>query len=178
MIPTQQKKSENRIPKENIATNQGIVFSFKALEFNKYFNLDMTCPNWSLDLFKMLISISSVSKRALIQGEYRTYRVHDHSNANPPCDLPRNVSLKDFYQIRISQSKGGIHGVFVDNIFYVMWIDPLHNMYPDNRFGGLREVSPPTTCCGEPQEKLEEMYNKIKTIEEENRIYKELFENS
>ncbi len=178
MIPTQQKKSIDRIPKESIPKSPGIVFSFEALEFNKYFNLDMTCPNWSSDLFKMLINVSTVPKIRLLQGELGTYRVHNHSNANPPCELPRNVSLKDFYQIRISKTKGGIHGVFVDNIFYIMWVDPLHNMYPDSRFGGLREIKPPTTCCGEPQEKLEEMYNKIKSIEEENKTYKELFENS
>ena len=34
-----------------------------------------------------------------------------------------------------------------DNTFYIIWLDPLHNMYPDKRFGGLREIKSPNSCC-------------------------------
>lgn len=33
-----------------------------------------------------------------------------------------SFELKDFYQIRLSTAKG-IHGVFYENVFYVMWLD-------------------------------------------------------
>ncbi len=29
----------------------------------------------------------------------------------------------------------------------MIWLDPLHNMYPDDRFGGLRKVKPASNCC-------------------------------
>lgn len=29
----------------------------------------------------------------------------------------------------------------------MIWLDPLHNMYPDDRFGGLRKVKAASTCC-------------------------------
>ena len=175
MIPTQQKKSECRIPKESIPETPGINFSFQALEFNEYFNLDMTCENWSLDLLKALKNISTLTKKDLLSGRYATYRVHNHINANPPCPLPPKVDLKDFYQIRITQSKGGVHGVFVDNTFYVIWMDPLHNLYPDDRFGGLRIVKAPTTCCGEKEERFNELQERIKYLEKENKDYEEYF---
>ena len=65
------------------------------------------------------------------------------------------------WQIRISISKGGIHGIFFDNIFYVIWFDPQHNLYPDKNHGGLKKVIPPSTCC-----KDRDM--EIKQLKEEN----------
>ena len=118
-----------------------IKFSFSGLDKNDYFDLDATCPNWASKLFDMLKNVSTISKIDLIQGKLATYRVHNHEGAKPPCQLPNGVELKDFYQIRIDKSHGGIHGVFYENIFYVIWLDPLHNMYPDPKYGGLKTVT-------------------------------------
>lgn len=134
-----------------------VTFSFTAMERTEYFNLDGTCQNWASDLFEMLRNVSGIPKVDLINGNYRTYRVHDHEKATPPNALPDGVSLKDCYQIRISTSKGGIHGVFNENVFYVIWLDPLHNMYPDVRFGGLRVVRPPSTCCKDRDAEVERL---------------------
>lgn len=176
-IPKPSKKKDSLIPKPNInssTTNDKVVFSFTSLEWTKYFNLSGTCPNWSFDLFNMLKNISNISKNELINGKYKTYRVHNHENAHPPDPLPQGVSLKDCYQLRISTSKGGIHGVFSENIFYVIWLDPLHNMYPDNRFGGLREITPPNTCCKDLENIIKEKNDEINQLKEEIHEYEEL----
>lgn len=144
-----------------------ISFSFEALERTKYFNIDGTCANWASDLFNMLREVSSITKKDLLSGNYATYRVHSHETANPPSELPNGVELKDCYQIRISKSKGGIHGVFFDDIFYVIWLDPLHNMYPDNKYGGLREVKPPSTCCKDRDEIIATLKEEIQKLKEE-----------
>ena len=138
-----------------------IVFSFDTLERTPYFNLDGTCANWSSDLFDMMKIVSSITKQDLISGKYRTYRVHNHEKANPPTDFPPGVSKNDCYQIRISKSKGGIHGIFVENVFYVIWLDPLHNMYPDDRYGGLRTITPPSTCCKERESEIDRLNEKL-----------------
>lgn len=157
------------LPKEK---NDCVLFSFSALEWTEYFNLDATCQNWAHDLFEMLKSISEVSKNDLISGKYRTYRVHTHENATPPSKLPDGVELKDCYQLRISTSKGGIHGVFVENIFYIIWFDPLHNMYPDKRFGGLREIKPPNSCCRDREQRIFELQEEVKVLKEENEYWR------
>lgn len=161
-IPKPKIKSESKIiPKPAFPplrdSSNSVVFSFAALEWTKYFNLDGTCPNWSFDLFNMLKSISKISKTDLLSGKFKTYRIHTHEKAKPPNPLPDGVALKDCYQLRISTSKGGIHGIFVENIFYVIWMDPLHNMYPDDRFGGLRTIKPPDTCCREREGRIAEL---------------------
>lgn len=159
-------------------TPSAISFSFETMERTEYFNLDGTCINWSSELFDMLKEISKLKKSELLSGDYArsTYRVHSHENANPPSELPSGVELKDCYQIRISKSKGGIHGVFFDDVFYVIWLDPLHNMYPDDRYGGLRKIQPPKSCCKDREEIIEKLQNENKKLKEENESLVNLFD--
>ena len=177
----------NRIPKANmqsikekivkpdfIPTEEKLTFSFAALEKTSHFNIDVTCPNWSSELFEMLKNASNYSKNDLISGKLRTYRVHNHEKACPPDPLPEGVALKDCYQIRISKSKGGIHGVFNENVFYVIWLDPLHNMYPDDRYGGLKIIKPPTTCCMDRDEIIEDMKEQIMKLKEDCKLWEDL----
>ena len=170
----------NRIPKQNKPPTQElfskpsflpkegkVTFSFSALERTKHFNLTSTCPNWSSDLFDMLKNASNFTKQELVSGKLRTYRVHNHEKASPPDPLPAGVALKDCYQIRISKSKGGIHGVFYENIFYVIWLDPLHNMYPDERYGGLKVISPPTTCCMDRENIITDLQKQVEELQKD-----------
>jgi hypothetical protein len=156
-----------------VASDDKITFSFSALEKTKHFNIDVTCPSWPSELFDMLKDISNFSKTDLIGGKFPKYRVHNHENASPPDKLPEGVALKDCYQIRISKTKGGIHGVFYDNVFYVIWLDPLHNLYPDDRYGGLRVIRPPKTCCkdrdeiiAQKQAEIERLQKDVKELED------------
>lgn len=162
-IPKAQKEKSTSLIAPPIVKpdSENIVFSFDTLERTQYFNLDGTCANWSSDLFEMMKNISSITKQELLSGKYRTYRVHNHENANPPNDFPQGVSKNDCYQIRIGKSKGGIHGIFVDNIFFVIWLDPLHNMYPDENHGGLRKITPPSTCCKERESEIDRLKTEL-----------------
>ena len=155
-----------------------ISFSFEILERTEYFNLDVTCNNWPSDLFDVLKEISGIEKNRLISGEFARskYRIHNHIHADPPSKLPEGVELKDLYQIRIEKSKGGIHGVFYENIFFVLWLDPLHNMYPDKKYGGLREIKPPSTCCRERDRIIGELKDENKELKEELCLYKDVYE--
>ena len=103
-------KKVNELPK--------IVFSFEILEETEYFSLDGTCNNWPAELFEMMQNISKLTRTEL--PHVRKYRVHTHETANPPSPLPEGIELKDCYQMRISKSKGGIHGIFSGNVFYVL----------------------------------------------------------
>ncbi len=175
-IPKPQKHDTSLIKRQHLNyTPSAITFSFEALDQTEYFNLDGTCINWASELFNMMKHISSIKKEALLSGAYTKskYRVHSHENAKPPSSLPEGVELKDCYQIRISKSKGGIHGVFYDNIFYVIWLDPLHNMYPDDRYGGLRKVKAGSTCCKDRDELLIKLQEENERLREENEYWEQ-----
>ena len=36
---------------------------------------------------------------------------------------------EDCWQLGINSTTFRIHGYFIDNVFYVVWLDPLHNLY-------------------------------------------------
>ena len=39
----------------------------------------------------------------------------------------------DAWQFQISSNEHGrVHGYFIVNIFYVVWLDPMHELYPDS----------------------------------------------
>jgi hypothetical protein len=175
-IPRQTDISTTKIPMPFVPNEKNVIFSFRTLDTNEYFNLDCTCANWSSELFNMMREVSTKNVNEILSNKYKTYRVHNHSTAKLPIKPPFEIKMDDFYQIRISKSKGGIHGIFYENIFYVVWLDPLHNMYPDDKFGGLRILRQPTTCCKEREEKITDMQEELKKVKEENEILTQLFE--
>lgn len=181
-IPQAKHSRQSVIPQAQMKVSSGtdkIVFSFESLERTEYFNLDGTCPNWPSDLFKMMKEVSTYKSVELKTGRIRTYRVHSHENVKKcPSPLPDGVELKDFYQIRISTSKGGIHGVFRENVFFVIWFDPLHNMYPDDRFGGLRKVQMPGTCCKDRDEEIARLEKELKQSQKDMEEWKKLAEDT
>ena len=158
-IPHQVLKENARLPEPNVSSRSNkIVFSFEAVEQNEFFNLDATCENWSKELFGMMKIVSNIELKDIQSGMYSrkgsTLRIHRHQNAQAPCALPNNVLLENMWQIRISNNKGGIHGRFVNNVFYVIWFDPHHNLYPNKNYGGLRKIKAPQNCCKERDEEL------------------------
>lgn len=163
-IPQAKAKKETRITPKNIEIenkHEKVLFSFEAVEKNEYFNLDGTCQNWAADLFDTMQKVSRIALKDIYAGKYSgktsPFRIHRHEDAKPPCKLPFNILLEDMWQIRISISKGGIHGIFFDNIFYVIWFDPQHNLYPDKNHGGLKKVIPPSTCCKDRDMEIEQL---------------------
>lgn len=163
-IPQAKAKKETRITPKNIEIenkHEKVLFSFEAVEKNEYFNLDGTCQNWAADLFDTMQKVLRIALKDIYAGKYSgktsPFRIHRHEDAKPPCKLPSNILLEDMWQIRISISKGGIHGIFFDNIFYVIWFDPQHNLYPDKNHGGLKKVIPPSTCCKDRDMEIEQL---------------------
>lgn len=176
-IPKEKRKQYSRIAfteSEHSHVNEKIVFSFECIDRNEYFNLDRTCQNWSADLFDTLQKVSAIKIKEITSGNYSgknsTLRIHRHQNAIPPCKVPENILLDDMWQIRISKSKGGIHGIFSENIFYVIWFDPQHNLYPDKNHGGLKKIVPPSTCCKDRDSEIKNLIIKIQELEEDRKF--------
>ena len=173
-IPQQRIPQERRIGDVSLGKEGFLLFSFKLLERNEYFDLCSGCENWSVKLFELLRDVSKIPLSDLIHGKYGTYRFHSHDNANPPCSFPRGISSKESYQLRIAQSKGGIHGVLVDEVFYVFWLDPLHNMYPMENFGGVKKIKEMKECCLSLREENEKLKDENKHLKEDCDVYEGL----
>ena len=175
------KIEENRLivsDKKSLNTKKCVMFSFEMLETNEYFNLDGTCVNWSSDLFNTLKEVSKIEVSHIFGGRYSgkksKLRIHSHEDAKLPCNLSQNIELDEFYQIRLGKSKGGIHGIFIDNIFYIIWLDPQHNMYPSENHGGLKKIKPPSTCCKDRDSELIELKKENEKLKNDISIWEEL----
>ena len=184
-VPKAKTAKQPRVTPSNVAhseKNKNVLFSFESIDKNEYFNLDGTCHNWAADLFDTMQKVSKISMKDIYAGLYTRegspLRIHTHATATAPCKVPDNISLDDMWQIRISANKGGIHGVFSDNIFYVIWFDPHHNLYPSKDLGGLRKVIPPSSCCKDRDEEIKKLNGQVEELKYEISLWEECSKNN
>lgn len=149
--------------------NKKLVFSFRFLELNhEAFNLGGTCNKWSNDLFKLLNELSNVNRHEFVNRLRTHYRSHTHDWSK--LDYKYNFSEEFLEQVecrqaRISLSKGGFHGFIVGNRFYIVWLDPHHNLYPDDKHGGRKFFNEPETCCSYRDTELDRLNQENKELE-------------
>lgn len=178
-IPKIKIENSSLFPKPKLnakmSASEHMVFSLQSLVRNEYFN--MIDGNWASELLETLKNVSAMTKNEVVSRKERIYRFHSISGAKLPCVLPSNIRQEDMYQLRIAKSKGGIHGVLSENVFYIIFLDPLHNVYPDKRFGGLRKIDPIRLCCIDNQEELiQQLQNDNNLLKKENAEYLELLD--
>ncbi|MBB6218642.1 hypothetical protein HNQ80_004816 [Anaerosolibacter carboniphilus] len=173
--PSVNKVKNFPIPQEEIEelkhlANKKLTFSFRFLELeHEAFNLGGTCVNWVNDLFLMMQELSGITRNQFVNELRDHYRSHTHDWSKVDYRYRLNeefLEQVECRQARISSSKGGIHGFIVGNRFYVVWIDPHHNLYPDERYGGLKIFKAPETCCGHRDLELQILNRKNKELEE------------
>lgn len=173
------------IPREELEIlekrkNEKLTFSFRFLELeHKYFNLGGTCIRWANDLFQMLRDLSQMTRDDFVvklKDRYRSH-LHDWNKLDCKYNLPDEfLEQVECRQARISKSKGGIHGFLIGNTFYVVWLDPHHNLYPDENYGGRKIFKPPETCCGYRDEELKKLREELEKCKKELKEYEALLD--
>ena len=128
--------------------DKGFSFSFASFDrSHELFNLggdacdDTVGGQWFLDLLDCLKSVSNKTIPELKQSKHDLHPVDwGHANAAPP-----NAEQFDYWQFRVNKSKGRVIGFFVDGVFYVVWLDPHHNLTDSEGYGGaVRHARPPS----------------------------------
>ena len=178
-IPKVNPPHSQFIPKQVTGGNSKIVFSFEHLDFtNPYYNCNGMCDKGIKNCFEKLKAYSSFTIEDLFSNKgnntIRFHGIKKEEVTDWPEYLEHNEQLEDsFYQISFGMSKGRAHGVIIENIFYVIWLDPHHFLYHNKRFGTKRAFEELESCCN-PRDEIIEIYeNKIQELEREN---KELYE--
>ncbi len=157
--------------------NEHLKFSFIYFDrAHKLFNCGRVEASWFIELVDHLREVSRLTKSEFLHDQKykRHYETHRHPwgklEHRYPLDETYFEQIKDeCYQFRISSSKGRVHGFFILNIFYVVWLDPHHNLYPNDKFGGEKYYDVPQTSY----EILEDHYNKAL---EEIKVYEGMLE--
>lgn len=174
-IPTTPSSSRQfQLPYQGtVVSDGGFSFSFAAFDrSHKLFNLGddtersgVVCGKWFIDLLDCLKNISKMTVSAMKTSMHDLHPV-DWEKAN--ATIPNDSKQCDYWQFRINKSKGRIIGVLTDSVFYVVWLDPHHNLSDSEGYGT-------TTYHYRPKSTYESMQEKIDELQQENtRLNEEL----
>lgn len=173
--------TKNDIDRSLDRMNDGLRFSFHFFDReHKAFNCGDTGSEWFVGLFDSFKEVSRLCLNELKQ-QRRHYDAHEHDWADldysyslpsPLWDQVRDHCL----QFRISQSEGRVHGFTINNTFYVVWLDPHHNLYPCERHGGRTFHQAPLTPYEVAMRELEIMREEMASATQELDEHKALLE--
>ena len=123
-------------------------FSFACFDrSHELFNLGsnslegVVSGTWFLELLDCLKNVSNMTIADLKQSTHDLHPI-DWSKTNTTA--PRNNEQLEYWQFRINKSKGRVIGFLIDGVFYVVWLDPHHNLTSCEGYGGIRKYKPAT----------------------------------
>lgn len=117
----------------NYATEKSFSFSFACFDrTHRLFNLgddsrpdNIVSSSWFLSLMDCLKDVSNQQISDLKHSIHDLHPVEwDNANSNPP---PHGEQL-EYWQFRLTKSTGRVIGFVLDSVFYVVWLDPHHNL--------------------------------------------------
>lgn len=134
---TRKAKSESQFKTSPTkAIENGVFFSFKYLDSR---HEKFSFNNKSCEYFCTVISrfkdISSLTITELINNNSKSLRCHGidwekTSEKNGFTCLNEQLSSYPPYQFSLSSNEHGrVHGFVINNIFYIVWLDPEHQLY-------------------------------------------------
>lgn len=133
-ISKDRSKSDKIIPTE--IKDYSIAFNFKRIceKSGKFEYSNCTAPYFK-KLVERLKEISNMTKLQMTVHNKNSLRCHpikfkENSVSENSFGLGEDIS-DDSWQFQITSNKHGrVHGYFIGNVFYIVWLDPNHNLYP------------------------------------------------
>ncbi|WP_156650937.1 hypothetical protein [Massilia sp. Root133] len=111
-----------------------------SLEAKSIFNKGGEYKRFPEDIEQRIFQkISGIQKRAA-ESENDGAKVEEDAYvmARAQAESQAKSIVSRAFEVRVGKAYGRIHGIVWDKVFYVVWFDPAHNLYPDDRFGGVR----------------------------------------
>lgn len=137
------KKSGSKIQKDdkllNELSNERIAYSYKYLDLNhKKFNLESSeiDKGYFIKLKERFKKLSDINYKEFTSGKY-THSCHSHDiKWEKTTEINFGISGEEQivdipWQFSISVNEyGRVHGFFIDNIFFIVWLDYYHRLCP------------------------------------------------
>lgn len=165
---------QNEIDEAKRRANSKLVFSYRFLDIkHEAFNLGNVDNKWFVSLLLSLKDISSLTRNELMVDCKNRFRAHCHdwNKASYKYDfLDEFLEQVECVQYSLSLSNGRVHGFIIGNTFYIYWLDPHHNLYPDDRYGGIK-------YCKALPTPYEELKKENEDLKKELKSYIELLDN-
>lgn len=164
----EENKSESSQQKINLS------FDFFDRE-NELFNMGETEKEWFIDLMDTFKILTGITKKQLF-GEYKEkFKPHPYKEVeklNYNNEMLTNPQY-EAWQLRISKSKGRLHGFFVENTYYIIYLDRWHNMYDDEKYGGIDYKEYPQNMYEVLETKFSQKEDENKKLIQKNKVLEE-----
>lgn len=130
--------NSDKVKSSNVNDTKKVSFSFKYLKEGGTrcnFKYKEQKSKYFLDIIHRFKDLGNWTRTEISQNGGKALRCHpiDFSESRIPEDT-FGLSVKgaddNAYQISVSKARGRIHGYFEDEIFYVVWFDPEHELFP------------------------------------------------
>ena len=131
-----------------------MIFSFRL--FNRthpLFNLgdekekdNIIKSEWFIHLLDCLKEVSDKTPTELKNPTHDLHPIDcwEKTNLKKIPDISLNIGIQhEWYQFRISKSKGRVIGMKIDNVFYIVYLDPFHNLTNSEGYGKQKKQPPP-----------------------------------
>jgi hypothetical protein len=129
-------KAENLIRAGKPDTQRRISFSFRHIaQAHDKFHYSQRDSAYFCKVFERLSSMSDFTVQEFHASRSSAVRAHpiDWEGTSEPCGFAHlNEQLRSStpFQFAVSaNAHGRVHGFFVDNVFFVVWLDPDHLLY-------------------------------------------------
>lgn len=167
--------SENRkrtLPFNGSAVKEkGFSFSFACFDrTHKLFTLGNEKGNavegeWFLELLDCLKSVSNMDIPELRQSIHDFHPIEwEDTNTSEPA----GGEQLEYWQFRLDKSSGRVIGFLIDSVFYIVWLDPHHNLTDSEGYPGIRKYRCPKTQYEKLQEERD--YYKLEAERQKNEI--------
>lgn len=178
-VSKQLAKEKTTLPFNGSAvTEKSFSFSFACFDrTHKLFNLgDHTTEGvisgkWFLDLFDCL---KSVSNKTIVELKASLHDLHPIIWSKTNINAPANSGQCDYWQFRINKSKGRVIGFLIDGIFYLVWLDPHHNLTDSAGYGGINKYPAGLSLYETQKETIHQLNKRINYLHEELKAAEEL----
>lgn len=130
---------EGKIHKDNDLPYDLLRFSFRHFQTTPKFCLPSQGdkPQYADRLLDRLKSVSDFTVSKFRVDKHTGLRAHRHdwpktSEPNGFLHLSEQLQQCEAWQFCLSANEHGrVHGILIDEVFYVVWLDPNHALYPE-----------------------------------------------
>jgi hypothetical protein len=135
--PTAIPAGGTNIPAPRLPPDAELRFSFKLIDLygNTKFGV-RHCAGGYLE--KLLTRLQDVNRmkvsefRGVLTKQIRNHKIEFADTSEPMgfTMLNKQLQAKEPWQFEITaNAHGRVHGILIDDVFFVIWIDPCHNLY-------------------------------------------------
>lgn len=133
-------KAENQMRAGTPDTQRRISFSFRHIaQAHDKFHYSQRESGYFCKVLERLSSMSDFTVQEFHASRSSAVRAHpiDWDSTSEPhgfAHLNEQLRSSTPFQFAVSANAyGRVHGFFVDNVFFVVWLDPDHLLYPSKK---------------------------------------------